>query len=108
MDVAFNITFNGTDEEYPNYFGFLTMDFNDSSSVKRFIEFEPDPSGFYFEMEVHLYESYGTYYPHLVMFNNISEVDWNFTIEVEQCVMDFEIFFDNERYFYYYELPNRA
>ena len=96
-DVDFNITFNGDEEEYPNYMGFMLFDFNDSETFTRLVDFKEISDRWFLDIQNHTYKSYGTYYPKLVLKNNISEVEHNFSLEVEQCVNDFQIGFTVDR-----------
>ena len=90
-DVQFNITFAGTVEEYPNYMGFMSFDFNDTETLTRLVNFQNGFFGQFHELQLHTYKSYGTYYPKLVLTNNITEEEHDFLIEVEQCIRDFSI-----------------
>ena len=90
-DVQFNITFNGDVNEYPNYMGFIFFDFNDSETITRLVGFKELSESKFLDFQYHTYKSYGTYYPKLLLTNNISEVSQGFRIEVEQCITDFTI-----------------
>ena len=71
--------------------GFVLFDFNDSDTLTRLVDFKKHSESEFYDLENHKYKSYGTYYPKLVLKNNISEVSYDFRIEVEQCITDFSI-----------------
>ena len=99
-EVFFNINFKGTMDEYPNYLNFLEIDFNDSETLTRDLAFQvsEEDEGIYVALESHKYKSYGTYYPRVVLTNNVSRLELNLRVEVEQCVSGFKIGITSERY----------
>ena len=85
-------------EEYPNYMGFLEIDFNDSETLRRELDFQANEDGYFMDAANHTYKSYGTYYPKIILRNNVSQVEMKFRIEVDQCVNNFEIGLTSSRY----------
>ena len=71
--------------------GFVFFDFNDSETFTRLVDFKVSSEDKFLDFQIHTYKSYGTYYPKLVLTNNISEEEHEFRIEVEQCITDFSI-----------------
>ncbi len=78
--------------------GFVDYDFNDSETLTRSVNFSANSDEIGLDIQTHLYNSYGTYYPKVILRNNISLVEINITVEVEQCVTDFKIEFEEKRY----------
>ena len=87
--------------EYPNFMGFVDYDFNDSQTLTRLVNFQEYSKEFGMDVQTHLYKSYGTYYPKIVLRNNISIIKMNLRLEVEQCVTDFKLDYEDKRYFYW-------
>lgn len=83
--------------EYPNYMSFLEINYNDGETLIRALDFQEDAEGVFVDMESHIYESYGTYYPRILLTNNISQIEMNYTIEAEQCVNGLKIDLTSER-----------
>ena len=100
-DVQFNITFNGTFQEYQNFMGFVIYDFNDSEILTRLVKFQEQPREFGQDIQTHQYKSYGSYFPRIILTNNISQIELNLSLEVEQCVSDFQLLFENKSYIIY-------
>ena len=86
-------------EDFPNYMDFITFDFNDSETLTRLTDFQQDSDSLYIEMQDHTFKSYGTYYAKIMITNNISKVEKNLPIIIEQCITDFQIGVTSERYF---------
>jgi len=97
VSVLFNITFNGTTEEYPNYMGFMAINFDDGENLTRLVDFKEQNNGIFLDNQTHLYKSFGTYHPRISLFNNISVEEMDLEFDVEQCVQNFRVVFDNER-----------
>ena len=76
----------------------MSIDFNDAESLTRLLNLTRETESLFLDTESHLYRSYGTYYPRVKLWNNISSIEMNLAIEVEQCVTDFQIFLANERH----------
>ena len=83
--------------EYPNYMSFLEINYNDGETLIRALDFHEDVEGVFVDMESHIYESYGTYYPRILLKNNVSQIEMNYTIEAEQCVNGLNIDLTSER-----------
>ena len=77
--------------------GFLEIDYNDGETLIRELDFQEHVGGVFLDMQSHTYESYGTYYPRILLKNNVSQMEMNFTIEVEQCVNGLKIDLTSER-----------
>ena len=84
-------------EEYPNYMGFLEIDFNDSETLIRELDFRKGADGYFVDAENYTYESYGTYYPKIILKNNVSQMEMHFRIDIDQCVSEFEFGVTSER-----------
>ena len=97
-EVQFNITFNGAFQEYQNFMGFVIYDFNDSEILTRQVNFQEQPGEFGQDIQTHQYKSYGSYFPRIILTNNISQIELNLSLEVEQCVSDFKLHFENITY----------
>ena len=78
--------------------GTIFIDFNDTETITRPLHLSEETESGFLDTEPHLYQSYGTYYPSIKLWNNITSTEMNLTIEVEQCVTNFQIFLANERH----------
>ncbi len=77
--------------------GFMRIDFDDGENLTRLVDFKDQNNGIFLDVQTHLYKSFGTYSTKIILNNNISDVEMEFEIEVEQCVQNFEVGFGNER-----------
>ena len=81
--------------------GFVFYDFNDSETINRLVNFQEQTEGFGLDTQNHLFKSYGTYYPRIILTNNISQIKMNLRLEVEQCVSEFQLLFENKPYIFW-------
>ncbi len=79
------IIYHGLEADLPWLSSFLELDFNDSNKITQELEWVYK-DGKYIHTENHIYKKFGTYNIFAHLWNNVSSVNLETKIEVDECI----------------------
>ncbi len=95
--VTFQISYSGATEALPNYMSFVEHDFGDGNSIlKELIWNLTESSNYTFQLK-HVYNTFGSLNSVIKLFNNVSKLLLNISVELDQPIQGFAVEIVNSR-----------